>query len=154
MPLHDFRLQLPAKARPDFEVLSRLAQRYGVSLTAAVLRWLEYTETRAIVLISNEGFALWAKSSDAAFKSGRFLRTKNTVFELPAHAIATRRDFTDEAKMGIAQGAGAWFPEPLIEMCIRSDRYDQEITLLHFGDETSASYGEPWVEDTLDLFRQ
>jgi Zn-dependent peptidase ImmA (M78 family) len=153
MPLHDFRLQLPAKARPDFEVLSRLAQRYGVSLTAAVLRWLEYTETRAIVVVSNEGFALWAKSSDAAFKSGRFLRTKNTVFELPGQAIARRRDFTDEAKVGVAQGAGVWFPEPLVEMCIRSDRYDQELTLLHF-DEIGTGLDEVPVEDTLDMFRR
>ena len=47
MPFHDFRRQLPAKARADFETLSRLAKRYGVSLTAAILRWLEFTETRA-----------------------------------------------------------------------------------------------------------
>ena len=46
MPLHDFRRQQLAKARADFDTLSRLAKRYGVSLTAAILRWLEYTETR------------------------------------------------------------------------------------------------------------
>lgn len=154
MPLHDFRGQLPAKTRPDFEVLSRLAQRYGVSLTAAVLRWLEYTETRAMLVVSNEGFALWAKSSDRAFKSGRFLRTKNTVFELPGQAIAARRDFTDEAKMGVAQAAGVWFPEPLVEMSIRSDRYDQELTLLHFDAVSPEPWAEPEVKDTLDLFRE
>jgi hypothetical protein len=153
MPLHDFRLQLSAKTRPDFEVLSRLAQRYGVSLTAAVLRWLEYTETRAMVVVSNEGFAHWAKSSDAAFKSGRFLRTKNTVFELPAQASAARRDYTEEAKAGISQAAGVWFPESLVEMCIRSDRYDQELTLLHFEDAGPAFHPDVQVEDTLDLFR-
>lgn len=153
MPLHDFRAQLPAKARPDFELLSRLARRYGVSLTAAVLRWLEYTETRAMVVVSNEGFAHWAKSSEAAFKSGRFLRTKNTVYELPAQAVATRREFTNEAKAGLAQAAGVWFPEPVVEMCIRSDRYDQELTLLHFDDAGSAFHAEAAVEDTLDLFR-
>lgn len=154
MPLHDFRLQLAAKIRPDFEVLSRLAQRYGVSLTAAVLRWLEYTETRAMVVVSNEGFALWAKSSDAAFKSGRFLRTKNTVFELPTQASAARRDYTEEAKAGISQAAGVWFPEPLVEMCIRSDRYDQELTLLHFEDAGPAFQADSQTEDTLDLFRE
>jgi hypothetical protein len=29
MPFHDFRRQLPAKDRADFEVLGRLAKRYG-----------------------------------------------------------------------------------------------------------------------------
>ncbi|MGY4408471.1 Zn-dependent peptidase ImmA (M78 family) [Bradyrhizobium sp. LB7.1] len=70
MPFHDFRRQLPAKARADFETLSRVAKRYGVSLTAAILRWLEFTETRAIMVVSNEGFAHWAKPSTAALKSG------------------------------------------------------------------------------------
>lgn len=154
MPLHDFRRQLPAKTRPDFEMLSRLALRYGVSLTAAVLRWLEYTETRAMLVVSNEGFACWARSSDAALKSGRFLRTKNTVFELPAKAVAARREYTDEAKRGMPQAAGVWFPEPLVEMCIRSDRYDQELTLLHFEDGAPRFLPEePVEEDTLDRFR-
>ena len=133
MPLHDFRAQLPAKARPDFELLGRLAQRFGVSLTAAILRWLEYTETRAIMVLSNEGFAHWAKSSDPALKSGRYIRTKNAVFELPDKASARRQEFTDEAKAGIRQEPGVWFGEPVTEMCLRSDRYDQEMTLLHFG---------------------
>jgi hypothetical protein len=117
MPLHDFRRQLPAKERPDFQRLSALAKRYGVSLTAAILRWLEYTETRAIMIVSNEGFALWARSSGPAFKSGRFIRTKGTVFELPAAASAAKRLFTDEAKAGIIQPPEAWrFPEGHIEM--------------------------------------
>jgi hypothetical protein len=25
-----------------------------------------------------------------------------------------------------------WFDEPVVEMCLRSDRYDQELTLLQF----------------------
>jgi hypothetical protein len=106
MPLHDFRRQLPAKDRPDFERLSALAKRYGVSLTAAILRWLEYTETRAIMVVSNEGFALWSWSSDPALKSGRFIRTRQNVFELPSRAIAVMRDFSKEAKAGIEQPVG------------------------------------------------
>jgi hypothetical protein len=153
MPLHDFRRQLPAAARPDFELLSRLAQRYGVSLTAAVLRWLEYTETRAMVVLSNEGFALWAKSSTPAFKSGRFIRTKNTVFELPATSLARRQEFTEEAKVGVERAAGVWFPESAVEMCIRSDRYDQEMTLLHFEKQTGWEPSTIIEPDTLDLFR-
>jgi Zn-dependent peptidase ImmA (M78 family) len=154
MPFHDFRRQLPANERPDFQRLSALAKRYGVSLTAAILRWLEYTETRAMMVVSNEGFALWARSSDAALKSGRFIRTKETVFELPATASATRRIFTEETKAGLVQPAEAWgFPEGLVEMCIRSERYDQEITLLHFEGKAPAFFQEETdLEDTYDRF--
>ena len=62
-----------------------------------ILRWLEYTETRAIMVISNEGFAHWAKRSGPALKSGRFIRTKNTVYELPSQAFAARRDYSEGA---------------------------------------------------------
>ncbi len=140
MPLHDFRRQATG-------------QRYGVSLTAAILRWLEYTETRAIMFVSNEGFAFWSRSSDAAFKSGRFVRTKQITFELPAAAVAARREFTDETKLGVQQPLGVWhFPEPVLEMCIRSERYDQEITLLQFEGKSAIFHEEEPIHDTFDQF--
>jgi hypothetical protein len=153
MPLHDFRTQLPAKVRPDFATFGALAQRYGVSLTATILRWLEYTETRAMLVVSNEGFAHWAKPSQSALKSGRYIRTRNTVFELPALATAVTRDFSEEAKSGIAQDSGVWFPEPVIEMCLRSDRYDQEFTLLHFETAGADHCDEEAVTDSFDRFQ-
>lgn len=154
MPLHDFRSQLPAKARPDFEKLGQLATRYGVSLTAAVLRWLEYTETRAMLVVSNEGFAHWAKPSKAALRSGRYIRTKNEVYELPSLATAVTRGFTDETRAGIQQDSGVWFPEPVIEMCLRSDRYDQELTLLHFESNGPRHQEEEEIRDSFDRFME
>ncbi|MCJ8506780.1 ImmA/IrrE family metallo-endopeptidase [Rhizobium lemnae] len=153
MPLHDFRRQISAKDRVDFEKLGNIAKRYGVSLTAAVLRWLEYSETRAMLVVSNEGFALWAKSSDAALKSGRFLRTKNDVYELPAQALAARGEYTDETRAGVHQRSGVWFDEPVIEMCLRSDRYDQELTLLQFESLGPKLQFEDRIEDVFDRFQ-
>ncbi|MBL28269.1 MAG: hypothetical protein CMM50_12065 [Rhodospirillaceae bacterium] len=152
MPLHDFRRRLPAKDRPDFDLLSRLATRYGVSLTAVILRWLEYTETRAIMVVSNEGFAHWAKPSQAALRSGRYIRTKDVVYELPAQSAAARADYSNEARQGIAQPANVWFPESVLEMCLRSDRYDQEIILLHFENDGPHYEAEDESKDVLDLF--
>ncbi|WP_220792730.1 ImmA/IrrE family metallo-endopeptidase [Gluconacetobacter aggeris] len=152
MPLHDFRRQLPAKVRADFEALGRLAKRYGVSLTAAILRWLEYTETRAIMVVSNEGFAHWAKTSDAALKSGRYIRTRDTVFELPPQAFAVRRDFSDAALTGVMHQAGVWFAEPVHEMCIRSERYDLEITVLQFESDGPCFQEEEKASDVFDHF--
>lgn len=154
MPFHDFRRQLPAKARADFETFGRLAKRYGVSLTAAILRWLEYTETRAIMVVSNEGFAHWAKPSKAALASGRYIRTRDTVFELPLQAFAARRDYSDTALVGIMQQAGVWFPEPVYEMCLRSERYDQEITVLQFEADGPCFQEEEEESDVFDYFMQ
>lgn len=131
MPLNDFRKMLPAKSRPNFEILRKISKRYGVSLTATILRWLEYTETRALLLVSNEGFAHWAKASKPALKSGRFIKTRNHVYQLPNSATAVTKNYCDETAMGINQAADVWFPEPVQEMCIRIERYDIEMTLLH-----------------------
>ncbi|MHB2264820.1 ImmA/IrrE family metallo-endopeptidase [Aliihoeflea sp. PC F10.4] len=152
MPLNDFRKQIPAKMKANFDMLGAVADRYGVSLTAAILRWLEYTETRAMMVVSNEGFAHWARPSEAALKSGLYIKTKDVMYELPHRAAAVRKDYTDETKQGFAQSAGVWFKEPVIEMCMRSDRYDQEITLLHFEDLGPRWQGEEAEDDAYDRF--
>ncbi len=152
MPLHDYRNQIPARERATLDQLGAMANRYGVSLTAAALRWLECTETRALMVVSNEGFAHWARPSRAALKSGRFIRTKDSVYELPAEAVAARREFTEEARFGIEQPSGVWFPEPVVEMCIRSDRYDQEITILHLKSDRTVFQQDGIEEDTFDRF--
>lgn len=152
MPLHDFRRHIPAKTRPDFDMLGTAAKRYGVSMTAAVLRWLEYTETRAMMVVSNEGFGLWARPSQAAFRSGLYIKTKGVMYELPSQAAAVRRDCTEETKKGFVQPAGVWFDEPVVEMCLRSDRYDHEITVLHFEDAGPRWQGDEVEEDSYERF--
>lgn len=155
MPLHDFRRQLDPKAHPDFEALGVMANRYGVSLTAAILRWLEYTETRAIMLVSVDGYGDWSKSSKAAFKSGQFIRTKAEPFELPAMSIAARGDYqSDESASGIRQASGVWFDEPVVEMSMRADLWDREITILHLDAADPVDQGEEPVEDVFDRFQQ
>ncbi|MGM4882672.1 ImmA/IrrE family metallo-endopeptidase [Rhizobium leguminosarum] len=152
MPLDDFRKFIPSDNLAGLDRLGEATERYGVSLTAATLRWLEYTKTRAIAIASVDGFALWAKSSDAAFKSGRFIRTKNEIFELPAASMAVRKEFGEDSVTGIPQAAGVWFPEPAIEMCMRTDRYDFELTLLHFEGKAPAWQAEDELEDAYTQF--
>src|SRR5262245_43470607 len=55
MPLDDFRSQLPADAVPSLDDLSGVAQRYGVSLIACILRWLEYTSGRSMLVVARDG---------------------------------------------------------------------------------------------------
>ena len=149
MPLHDFRKQLNPRQRADFGILGRLADRYGVSLTAVILRWLEYTETRAIVVVSNEGFALWSKPSTPALRSGRFIRTRNAMFELPSASIARSRLGTTPAAWSAEQPSGIWFDEPVLETSLRASRLDVEITLLQF-DSLVEPLQEEAVSDLVD----
>jgi len=135
MPFDDCRTQIPADAAPTLEALSQIAERYGVSLIAAALRWLEYTERRSMLVIGREGYVLWSKSSASALKTNRYFRTRGDVrpVPIPAASLATRKDFADIAREGVDQPAGTWFDEECIEYSVQSDRYDQTITILHFS---------------------
>ena len=133
MPFDDCRQQIPPDHRPTLSELSALAERYGVSLIAVTLRWLEYTHRRSLLVISREGFVLWAKSSSTALKTGKYLRTRGATepIPIPTNALTGRSDLREISIDGTDHPAGVWFDEDCTEYTIHSDRYDQSITLLH-----------------------
>lgn len=134
MPFHDLRRQIDPKAKPNLADLGGLAERYGVSLTAATLRWLEVTERRSLMVVSTEGYALWARSSESAFKSGRFIRTSGAPQEIPAGAGASRPDLAEACRAGICHPSGIWFDEEVEEYTVHATAIDQVITILHLGE--------------------
>jgi hypothetical protein len=132
MPLDDFRKQIPGSI--DFNVLGQCADRYGVSLTAATLKWLQYTDELAVLVMSNDGYINWAWSSEPAFKAGAFFRTKNNVIPLPSASVAADTSVEDDRK-GTEVDASVWFPHTvpkltLREMKVHASRYDAVVTLL------------------------
>ena len=48
------------------------------------------------------------------------------------------------------QKDGVWFDEPVHEMCFRSDRFDQEITVLQFEPDGPCFQEEQEDGDTFD----
>lgn len=140
MPFDDFRAQLHPDAMPSLDDLSALAERYGVSLISCVLRWLEYTNRRSMIVVSREGFILWSKSSEPALKTRRYFRTKDTPpIEVPSSSLIGRRDFADIAREGVEHPPGVWFDDSCTEITLQSDKYDQAITILHFGQDLATS---------------
>lgn len=131
MPLDDFRTQVPANHQTDLNVLGECAKRYDVSLTGAVLRWLSYTRKRAILAVSRDGFILWARSSQPAFKSGAFIK----VAGLPLREVPVGSPIaSNPGVVGIVEpqehGRGTWLAESVIEHALISERYDLSISLL------------------------
>ncbi len=153
MPLDDFRRQISADAEPTLEDLSAVAERYGVSLIACILRWLEYTTRRSMLVISRDGFILWARASGPAFKSGLFIRTKNVApVEVPSASLLGRADFADIGRDGVDHPPGVWFKEECTEITIHSDKYDQSLAILHFGRANGSlhGFGDPKGFDMVD----
>lgn len=86
-----------------------------------------------MMVVSRDGYALWARSSDPALRSGRFIRTSGDPHELPPQSPAARGDFSAEARSGIVHASGAWFDEEVEELTIHARNHDQAITVLHMG---------------------
>ncbi|NKC13651.1 MAG: ImmA/IrrE family metallo-endopeptidase [Gammaproteobacteria bacterium] len=140
MPLDDFRRQIPPLVAPTFDDLSACANRYGVSLTAAALKWIKYTERRAILVMSRDGFVLWAWSSDSAYRSGAFIKTADRppipvpTTSLAADPVSNRFESTARE-----HGEGVWLQqESCDELALFSDRYDFAMSLLHLPSKSPA----------------
>lgn len=151
MPLDDFRRQIPERAKVDLDMISHCADRYRVSLIAAVLRWLHYTRKRAILVVSRDGYILWARSSTPALKTGAYFRTSAGPIEIPAASLAARQDLLVAGRTGVEHGAGVWLREPACEMTIFSEQYDFVISLLLLEDAWPFAVDEAEPEvDTYD----
>jgi Zn-dependent peptidase ImmA (M78 family) len=158
MPLDDFRRQVDGQAI-SFDLLGHCADRYGVSLTAAALRWIEIAPKRAVLVASRDDHMLWAKSNEAAFKSGACFPTRKNTIELPQSALAhSNNDWLSKQEQ--TTRAQAWFyREPpsmtVTEMTRVAGQYDYTLTLLLMPD---AEWHRPWheeaesEEDTFDHF--
>ena len=134
MPIDDFRQSISSDS-VDLHILDDCARRYGVSLTAAILKWLEFTEQRAVLVMSTEGYMLWARSSKSALLSGAYFRTRNITVPIPTGSLAASSESLIREKQGVELAARIWFPHEPEEMSLRefkivSDRYERTMTLL------------------------
>lgn len=132
MPLDDFRRQVTATV--DLDVLGTCAGRYGVSLTAAILKWLQCTDELVVLVMSNDGFINWASSSKRALKAGAFFRTRGKVIPLPAQSLAADTAVKHD-RTGVEIPATVWFPHAaphlrVREMKVDAGQYDAVLTLL------------------------
>lgn len=152
MPLDDYRRQIDAKTKVDLNMLSDVAGRYEVSLIAAILRWLQYTTRRAVLVISTDGFILWSRASDAALKSGAFFRTSQGPIEVPSTSLVARRDLLADGNIGIDMAPGTWLREEVREMTVFAEQYNFVITLLLLSNEARYDQWEP--EDELNTYEK
>ena len=159
MPFDDFRKQVDGQPI-SFDLLGHCAERYGVSLTATALRWTEIANQRAILVASRDDHMLWAKSNQAAFKSGAYFATRKNTIELPQNALAHSTNLMDVSVQKQSTRAQIWFPRepasmPLTEMTMVAGQYDYTLTLLVMPDadwqRPQHDDGEP-EEDAFERF--
>jgi len=132
MPLDDFRLQINGDINFDF--FNHCTDRYGVSLTAAILKWLSCTDEKAILVRSNDGYMEWACASNAAKKAGAYFKTRSQIIPIPEETLASNTSIQEE-RLGTRIAAKKWFPHAdsdadLTEMKLYSEQYDCTLSLL------------------------
>lgn len=131
MPIDDFRSQMTGR-RITLDVVGACADRYEVSLTAAILKWLSFTEKAAIVVTARDGMVLWWRASDSARRVG--FAHLHQGMELPAGSLAAAPSEAispSDFRLGVDHAPDVWFSGiPVREMVVVSDRYDMTVSLL------------------------
>lgn len=150
MPLDDLRAQITQPV--DFDLLGHCADRYGTSLTATTLRWLDATDENAVLVVSRDGFMRWAHSSKRAMRAGAFFRTRASVVAVPdgSRAADTR---VEHDRRGTLVPATTWFAhadisESLREFKLCADQYDWIMSLLILP--RHARVWPPWESQVAD----
>ena len=154
MPFDDYRAQV-GTLEMSGALLTHITDRYGVSLTAAVRRWIEFTDSRAVMIVARDGFALWGRASQAAFRSGIFVRSG---MEIPENSLAGmgKGGSLAVSDRATALPAGIWTfargSEPAKELTFISDRLGVSLTILQF--ERQGGYQLPDEEEPWDSYDQ
>lgn len=149
MPINDFREQVKGH-EISLDLLGHCADRYRVSFIAAALKWLEFTQEFAMLVVAREGIALWSKPSHRAQEKHLWWRSGR---EVPAQALiaqapATRRPAPVTHPPGVWSKYGS-----TLEMAILSDQYDLQVALVLFPDISGGPvHAESATADTYDFF--
>ncbi len=161
MPADLFRDGLGDQRKVDLRVIGGLAQRFGVSMEAACLRFVELTNQRAILLRWDSGILEYeARSKKAVLSRARF-KVPNTMQE-PVPGSVSGDPLTQQCLEGVKQTARMWCPEERSYMSLRECKHthverERMLTLLilesmepRFGDRTHEDEHE---QDTSERFR-
>lgn len=160
IPLDDFRKQIDGLSRPTIEDFDSIRERYEVSLTAIILKWLEITSKRAMIVVSKDDFIDWSWSSGPLLKSGVFFRARQSVIPLPEASLATGKINISNPEVGMMLSKGVWAEkESVYESVIFSEYHGMAISLLIYPNEppsrthwTSSEYDDEEPFDTYDQF--
>ena len=156
MPLDDFRQQI-ASEQISMELMRKLSDRYGVSVTAAILKWLDITDKRAMIVVSKEGFVDWAWCSKPLIKSGVFYRARRDIIELPALSLAARNDARIDNITGTKHPKGVWpGDEEVHEMTILVRQGEMAISLLIYPNDApdKREHDEEFDEGLMDTYQK
>ncbi|SMG66805.1 conserved hypothetical protein, partial [methanotrophic bacterial endosymbiont of Bathymodiolus sp.] len=86
-------------------------------------------------LLSEEGGMHWSKSTNKAFRSGRYFATRQGYNEVPEASMAAQERFSWAARDGVRHDPGNWFDnEEVVEHSVYSEEYGKTLSVLLLDD--------------------
>lgn len=152
MPRNDFDVQIKGQ-EISFELLGHCAERYQTSLTATVLKWLEFTgEAAMLVVADHDEFICWSFCSHSARRLGAYKSPGETV---PSSALDYLKENSSGARTPRRVKAGVWHEtEEAVESAIVSDQFEQLIFLIRFPHASSRDHEEESDSDAFTVLSE
>lgn len=149
MPRNDFDIQIKGQ-EITFEVLGHCAEHYQTSLTATALKWLEFTNEAAMLVVADhDEFILWSFCSQSARRLGAYKKPGDVV---PASALERLAANIPYSRAPRRVPPGVWHPnEEAIEAGINSDQFEQLVFLVRFPFASSPDHDEESEADTFTV---
>lgn len=149
MPMDDFREQIKGQTI-TLDVLGHCAERYGTSFTATALKWLEFTDKAALVVVARDDFICWSYPSKLARSQRVYLPPGTHVPQSALDRLNKVGDIKRQNKI-CSVPRGVWHSEmEAQEFIILSDQFDLAIFLIQFP--TAKRVIEHEEEDEEDSF--
>ena len=148
MPIMDFRKQIEGHS-VSLELLQHCADRYETSFTATALKWVEFTEEAALlVMADSEDFVHWSYPSKSAKKLNCYI-PPGTL--LPETVINQANGAASQNKSRRVN-SGVWHQTlEAEELSIFSDRFEMVIFLILFPLANTIEHEEEKEHDVLSF---
>lgn len=141
MPLDDFRKQSKLYSFSP-ELFENLAKRYNTSLTATILKWIDMTDKKAMVVFSDNGFIEWKKQSVALYNT-RLIPAKRPLApeEIPLNSVTYKLFYGKNNSNYEKNQTGVWCKKGITtqEIAFVSPELEFAITIVLFNDDVICS---------------
>lgn len=134
MPLDDFRTEA-GKIPFSVNLFENLSKRYGTSITATMLKWIDMTDKDAMLISSDNGFIDWCSISKSLFQKYIITpKTRKDSQEVPKDSL-TARVYKGEEKRFEANQENIWYNQSrTTEVVFYAPNLEGTLTMVLFHD--------------------
>jgi Zn-dependent peptidase ImmA (M78 family) len=144
MPFDDFRKQI-GNSPISLEGIDHLSNRYQVSRTAVMLRWVEGCAKRAKVVCSIDGHIYWVYRSKELIKSEIYSNPKKEPLPVPEQSLALMKN-KHPLKNSTSHPPGVWSDEEDVKeigFAYTQNSLNIGVSLVIYPDESPEREEEP-----------